>query len=91
MEKRVNGALDGFPVSYHSKLFREVKAVETAYADGLGAEELLALKESDFPGLLEQIAAKRRSHRQPTQLKKEQNWNFLKAREIRPRVYLNCY
>ena len=91
MEKRVNKALDGFPISYYSKLFREVKAVETAYADGLGAEELLALKESDFPGLLEQIAAKRRSHRQPTQLKKEQNWNFLKAHEIRPRVYLNCY
>ena len=89
IKNRINKSLDQFPVSYYAKLFRQVKAIEIAYAEGLAAEELLKLKESDFPALLRQLAEKRRSHRKPTELKKSQKWNFITSNENTPRVTLD--
>ena len=85
----MNRALDQFPVAYYAKLFRQIKAIEIAYADGLAAEELLKLKESNFPALLRKFAEKRRSHEKPTQLKKCKQRNFLTLSEINPRAELN--
>ena len=89
MKNRVNRALDQFPVAYYAKLFREVKAIEISYADGLNVEELLKLKESDFPALLKQLAEKRLSHRKPCEFRKSQKWNFLTLNENTPRATLN--
>ena len=76
--RRVNRALDKFPVSYFAKLFRQVKAIEMAYDEGnTTAEELLHLKETNFLTLLKQLSAVRRHHRAGTSLQKEDAWNFL--------------
>ena len=56
IEKRVERALEQFAVPYYASLFRQVKAIEMAYGDGMETNELLKLKQSNFPFLLEKLA-----------------------------------
>ena len=86
---RVNRALDQFGVPYFSKLFRQVKAIEMAYGDGHTAEELLQLKETNIPPILESLAVKPKSNRGATSLLKENSWKFITLNEITPRVYIS--
>ena len=88
IEKRVNKALDQFKIPYYAKLFRQVKAIEYAYADGLGTNEILHLKETNFLKLVKMLSAKRKSHRGPASLQIEKSWNFLTMNERTPREYL---
>ena len=86
--QRVDKALNQFPTSYYAKLFRHVRAIELAYSDNLNSEELLRLKESNFPALVEKLAKKRKHHRGAAPIQKEKNWTFLTLNEITPRVKL---
>ena len=86
---RVNKALDQFPVSFFAKLFRQVKAVEMAYSDGMETNELLKLKENNFTSLLINLSKKRKHHRSPPKLQKESCWTFITLNENTPRVTIN--
>ena len=91
IETRANKALDQFKVDYYSKIFRQVKTIEMAYAGGLSSEKILQMKENNFPSLLKELAKKRKHHRNPVQLKNNQTYNFLTLNEITPRKYLNLH
>ena len=86
IEKRVERALEQFAVPYYASLFRQVKAIEMAYGDGMETNELLKLKQSNFPSLLEKLAKRRKHHRGPLQIQKEKDWGFINVGEIHPRV-----
>ena len=82
IEKRVESALKQFAVPFYASIFRQVKAIEMAYADGMEKNELLKLKQSNFPSLLEKLAKKRKHHRGPLQIKKVKDWGFINVGEI---------
>ena len=88
IEKRVNKALDQFDTSYFAKLFRQVKAIEYAYADGLHTNEILHLTEKKFLKLVNKLSAKRKSHRGAAPLQKEKSWKFLTLNERTEREYV---
>ena len=88
IQKRVNEALDQFEITYYAKLFRQVKALEYAYAAGLETLKLLHLKETNFLHLVKKLAVKRKSQRGPAPLQKEKSWKFLTSNERTQRKYL---
>ena len=55
IKKRVEDSLNQFTTKYYATLFRQVKAIEMAYLDGMDTTELLKLKESNFPNLLKKL------------------------------------
>ena len=87
INNRVNKALDQFDTSYFAKLFRQVKAIEYAYADGLHTNEILHLTETNFLKLVNKLSAKRKSHRGAAPLQKEKSWKFLTLNERTERKY----
>ena len=90
IKKRVEDSLNQFTTKYYATLFRQVKAIEMAYLDGMDTTELLKLKESNFPNLLKKLSKKRKSHRSPITIQKEFNWDFITLNEIPPRVTISC-
>ena len=88
ISKRVKQSLEQFPIKYYATLFRQVKAIELAYADGVKTNELLKLKETNFPALLEKLAKKRKHHRSPIKIQNNKNWDFIIVNEVTPRIHI---